>query len=207
VQRILTPSWGSAFPAPAQKLQSILDGGGDCVIVSPRSALNRFPTMHTRHFYHTLIQRVLPCLVAFATVLVVSCYPYPEKGPNPRGPKPVTVKPTPEKTEAEKLKEKEQLAKDKKAKEEKKKAEEEKKAKEGKQPPTIGENENKEPEKPPVVIEKRAEYEVAKKAPGREGFVLSPYNKKLVDVRGFKSGDLVADPTYDKSEKKYFRVP
>ena len=176
--------------------------------MSPRPAPNRLPTMHTRHFYHLLIQRVLPCLVAIATVWVVSCHPYPEGRPNPRGPKPVTVKPTPEKTEAEKLKEKEQLAKEKKAKEAKKKAEEEeKKAKEGEQPPTTGGNENKEPEKPPVVIEKRAEYEVAKKAPGREGFVLSPYNKKLVDVRGFKSGDLVADPTYDKSEKKYFRVP
>ena len=32
--------------------------------------------------------------------------------------------------------------------------------------------------------------------PGKEGFVFSPYNKKVVDVRGIPSGTLVADPMF-----------
>jgi hypothetical protein len=162
--------------------------------------------MQIHRFIRALIHRLLPCGVAFSTVLLVSCYPYPENRPAQPKPKPGTVKTTTEKTEAEKLKEKEKLAKEKKASEELKKTEAEKKLKEGETPPNTGGTVTKEQEKKPE-IEKRAEYEVAKKAPGREGFVLSPYNQKLIDVRGFKSGDLVRDPTYDPSEKKYFRVP
>ena len=63
---------------------------------------------------------------------------------------------------------------------------------------------------PPV--EKRPDYPVAKKVLGREGFVYSPYNNKIISVRDeqdrlLPSGTLVADPTFDESEKKYFRVP
>lgn len=43
--------------------------------------------------------------------------------------------------------------------------------------------------------------------PGKPGFVFSPYNNKLIDVQGFASGTLVADPTYPMSERKFFRVP
>ena len=50
-------------------------------------------------------------------------------------------------------------------------------------------------------------YPFANKVPGKEGFVFSPYNNKVVDVRGIPTGTLVADPTYAASEKKYFRVP
>jgi hypothetical protein len=60
------------------------------------------------------------------------------------------------------------------------------------------------PEKP---VEKRGDYAFANPVPGKEGFVFSPYNQKLVDVRDIPSGTLVQDPTYPASEKKYFRVP
>jgi TPR repeat protein/serine/threonine protein kinase len=53
----------------------------------------------------------------------------------------------------------------------------------------------------------RADYPFATKVPQKEGFVLSPYNNKLVDVRNVPSGTLMQDPTYPASEKKYFRVP
>ncbi|MEM1085387.1 MAG: hypothetical protein AAGI48_14840 [Verrucomicrobiota bacterium] len=48
---------------------------------------------------------------------------------------------------------------------------------------------------------------VARRVPGRDGFVFSPFNNKMINVKGFASGTMVADPTYPASEKKYFRVP
>jgi hypothetical protein len=59
----------------------------------------------------------------------------------------------------------------------------------------------------PPVEQKRTDYAFANKVPGKEGFVFSPYNNKVVDVRDIPSGTLVQDPTYPASEKKYFRVP
>lgn len=55
--------------------------------------------------------------------------------------------------------------------------------------------------------QKTGDYSFANKVPGKEGFVFSPYNNKVVDVRDIPSGTLVQDPTYPASEKKYFRVP
>lgn len=54
---------------------------------------------------------------------------------------------------------------------------------------------------------KKGDYAFATPVPGKEGFVFSPYNNKLVDVRDIPSGTLVQDPTYPAAEKKYFRVP
>lgn len=51
------------------------------------------------------------------------------------------------------------------------------------------------------------EYPKASAVPDKEGFCFSPYNNKVVDVRGIPSGTLVMDPTYPASEKKFFRVP
>ncbi|MEP4078185.1 hypothetical protein [Haloferula sp.] len=48
---------------------------------------------------------------------------------------------------------------------------------------------------------------VAKKVPGREGFVFSPYNNKLIDVKGFPKNSKVRDPHYPASANKFFRVP
>ena len=57
----------------------------------------------------------------------------------------------------------------------------------------------------PVLIEKKPP--VAEPVPGQPGFVKSPYNGKIVDVKGIPAGSLVADPTYPAEEKKHFRVP
>lgn len=59
----------------------------------------------------------------------------------------------------------------------------------------------------PPIEEKRPEYKFAQKVPGKDGFVLSPYNGKVVDVRDIPSGTLVQDPTYTGAGKGYFRVP
>ncbi|GAA5480893.1 hypothetical protein Hsar01_00097 [Haloferula sargassicola] len=48
---------------------------------------------------------------------------------------------------------------------------------------------------------------VAKGVPGKPGFVFSPFNNKIIDVKGIPSGTMVMDPTYPASDKKYFRVP
>ena len=50
-------------------------------------------------------------------------------------------------------------------------------------------------------------HPVARPVPGKEGFVLSPFNNQLIDVRGMASGSLVADPSAPPTEKWIFRVP
>jgi hypothetical protein len=78
-----------------------------------------------------------------------------------------------------------------------------------------------EPRKKPLVEGNTTENEVkpkpapvpAKKhptavgVPGKTGFVYSPFNGKVVDVRDMASGTLVADPSYPATEKKHFRIP
>lgn len=140
-------------------------------------------------------------LAAFASLLVVSCYPYPENRPH-KGtkPNPNTKTTGVQKSEAEIMKEKNDAAKKTEKMEKTEKKEEALNKEQGEVPG--GEDLPKPTEK-----REKSQYEVAKKAPGKEGFVLSPYNRKLIDVRGIASGTLVTDPTYDPSEKKYFRVP
>lgn len=65
----------------------------------------------------------------------------------------------------------------------------------------------KTPTTPDKPTQKKGDYAFANRVPGKDGFVFSPYNNKLVDVRDIPSGTLVQDPTYPASEKKYFRVP
>lgn len=154
-----------------------------------------------------MIPRILPGLVAVASVLLVSCYPYPE---NPsRKPRPGT-KPNANavaQTEQEKLHAQQ---------EELKKAEEEKRMQAQAEPqnPDLPSEKPVNPPDPGTKPDpfKPVDYEFAKKAPGKEGFVLSPYNNKIIDVRDdagkkLPRGTLVSDPTYPASEKKYFRVP
>lgn len=77
-------------------------------------------------------------------------------------------------------------------------------------PPENTANRNTSTENPgtnPGTPERRPDYPFANKVPGKDGFVFSPYNNKVVDVRDIPSGTLVQDPTYLASEKKYFRVP
>jgi len=151
--------------------------------------------------------RILPGLVAVATALLVSCYPYPEhqiNKPNPGAkPNPTAVNQS-------------EQARQQAQQEERRRADEEKRM----QPDTEQQNNDlsrgdtgnptdsgKKPD-----TSKPVDYEFAKKAPGKEGFVLSPYNNKIIDVRDdagkkLARGTLVSDPTYPAAEKKYFRVP
>jgi len=50
-------------------------------------------------------------------------------------------------------------------------------------------------------------YPMAIPVPDKPGFVFSPYNNMVVDVRDIPSGTLVMDPTYPAAEKKIFRLP
>ncbi|MEI6654462.1 MAG: hypothetical protein WCP45_06815 [Verrucomicrobiota bacterium] len=152
--------------------------------------------------------RILPSLVAIASVLLAACYPYPENQPNKQksGSKPNQ----PPLTLAEQAKLQDQQDAQLRADEEKKKQAEANpqsldQPKENTLPPADKEKKTDSP--------KRVDYDFAKVAPGKEGFVLSPYNNKIIDVRDEKTGKilphgtLVSDPTYPPSEKKYFRVP
>jgi len=47
----------------------------------------------------------------------------------------------------------------------------------------------------------------ASPVPGRPGFVFSPFNNKIIDVKGIPSGTVVADPQFPKEAKKHFKVP
>lgn len=138
-------------------------------------------------------------LTAALCVLLASCYPYEE---TPRRKK---ANQGPQKPTAEQVKQQEELAAKKKQEEELKQTQEN--AGQTVTPPP-GETTTTQPQTPtPPVEQKRTDYAFANKVPGKEGFVFSPYNNKVVDVRDIPSGTLVQDPTYPASEKKYFRVP
>ena len=68
-------------------------------------------------------------------------------------------------------------------------------------------NEDRKTAAPRPKLEKKSEFPVAKIVEGQPGFVTSPFNKQIVDVRGVPPGTLVLDPTYPTAEKRYFRVP
>jgi hypothetical protein len=139
-------------------------------------------------------------------VLLASCYPVNESpGRKPQGPQ--TGQPQPLTPEQQKAKAAEELKK----KEEAKKQAELKKQEELKNGGTGstagGDTTNPEKTPPPSPPKDKADYQYANKVPGKEGFVFSPYNNKVIDVRDIPSGQLVQDPTYPPAEKKYFRVP
>ena len=156
-------------------------------------------------------------LVAISCGLLASCYPYQESNrkKKPRKPKTEQV------SQSSAAKEQENAEAAAKAADEaaKKKAEQTAKEEspaitptanpEASSPATTPSNAaSTQPTSPPQPPSKpRNEYVYANKVPGREGFVFSPYNNKVIDVRGYTSGQLVMDPTYPPSEKKYFRVP
>ncbi len=133
---------------------------------------------------------------ALGCVLLASCYPYDESK-NKRQPPKQTQK-TMTTAEQQKLKEQRERMKEKEDL-----ANKEMSPAPGTATPpsTPGETVTHPP------VEKRSEYPVAMKAPGKEGYVLSPFNNKLIDVKGMPSGQLVSDPTYPESAKKFFRVP
>ncbi len=135
---------------------------------------------------------------ALGCVLLASCYPYNEnmnrQHPQNQGQKPATAADQQKiKEQRDKLKEKQ----DSKPKDEVKN-----------ETPGTTETTGQTGETPkPPTEEKRADYKFANKVPGKDGFVFSPYNNKVVDVRDIPSGTLVQDPTYTGAGKGYFRVP
>ncbi len=152
--------------------------------------------------------RLTTGIAALLCVMMASCYPYDEGGRK----KKATGKPNANATEEIKKKEE---AKKKAEEDLRKKKEAEKKLNEqggegggssgGTTAPDIGTTGGGTTS--PPVDTKRTDYAFATKVPGKEGFVFSPYNNRVVDVRDIPSGTLVQDPTYPASEKKYFRVP
>jgi hypothetical protein len=143
--------------------------------------------------------RLYTGLAAIVCMSLASCYPVIESSNHKKpGKGPQKTATTPDQL---KLKQQEEL---------KKKADEElKKKEEAANSGSIDTPGNVTPPidgpKPPEA--KNNDYAFANKVPGKEGFVFSPYNNKVVDVRDIPSGTLVQDPTYPPSEKKYFRVP
>lgn len=139
--------------------------------------------------------RLLSILPLAGCLAFVSCYPLPDKqrtaGP-PKHDETVTSQ------DQQKIQEQRDLMKEK---EEKEKAEAAANLPKEKPEGTT----TTPPEKPPT--KPGGDYAFANPVPGKEGFVFSPYNNKLVDVRDIPSGTLVQDPTYPAAEKKYFRVP
>lgn len=139
--------------------------------------------------------------VALGCIFLASCYPYDESQRNKPTPK------TPQKTVSSPDQQKVQEQR------ENLKAEEGKKKKViPKEPAPSGTEPGEATDDPvvtpkPPVEEKRNELPVAGKVPGREGYVFSPFNNKLIDVRNIPSGTKVADPTYPESAMKHFRVP
>ena len=147
------------------------------------------------------LRLILPASAALLMV-ATSCTPYVEPPP-PAPADPAARTRTPE--EEEKIRKEREAMK----KEEESKTPDKDKKSEGEQEGTAKKDPEKDggTEKPKPPEEKKSEIQVARPVPGKPGFVFSPFNNKVIDVKGIPSGRLVADPTYPASEKKHFRVP
>lgn len=135
-------------------------------------------------------------------VLLASCYPV-EENPQRKKANQAAQKPT-----AEQLKQQEEQAR-KKQEEELRKTQETATGGVTETPRETGPSQQT---TSPPVEQKRTDYPFANKVPGKEGFVFSPYNNKVIEVRDdqgklIPTGTLVQDPTFPASEKKFFRVP
>ncbi len=141
--------------------------------------------------------------VALGCVLLASCYPYNEN----QGRRP-SQRPAPSSVTAPEQQALQAQRDAMKAKEERAKLEAEKLASPN---PTTGLSSNPNTTNPdapkPTIETKKPEYKYATKVPGKDGFVFSPYNNNMIDVRDMPSGTLVQDPTYTGDGKGYFRVP
>jgi hypothetical protein len=150
--------------------------------------------------------RIANGLIALGCVLLASCYPYNENAGKLQKTKPL------EKiagvADQQKTKSERDLMK---KKSEMKKAAGANDSSEETKPeatnPSMPEKTPTEKPKTGAAAAEKPNYKVANKIPGKDGFVFSPWNNKVVDVRDIPTGTLVQDPTYPASEKKYFRVP
>ena len=135
-------------------------------------------------------------LPVFGCLALASCYPIPDGPRGPRNAEQNTANQDISSQDQQKIKEQRDRMKER---DEQKKEE------------TALNNNDRPPERETTTTKpketKSKDYAFANPVPGKEGFVFSPYNQKLVDVRDIPSGTLVQDPTYPASEKKYFRVP
>lgn len=178
---------------------TLLDGKLWTIII-PRDDPRHLPTVPNPQYSSAITTMYLRSSTVFAAlgcVLLASCYPY-----NENRDKKTTAKPA-QKTVTSPDQQKVQQERDRmKETEEAKKKEELQTT----PPENPGSTQTGEMPKPPVE-EKRADQPVANKVPGKEGFVFSPYNNKVVDVRDIPPGTLVQDPTYTGAGKGYFRVP
>lgn len=140
------------------------------------------------------MKSTFPTILASAGVcLLASCYPLPDN-PRQQRPKPgQTSEATITSEEQQKIQEQRDRMKEEAEGLEKPQAQ---------QKPAPSDVPAPTPEPAP-----RTDYPFATPIPGKAGFVFSPYNNKMVDVRDIPSGTLVQDPTYPPAEKKYFRVP
>ena len=152
------------------------------------------------------LRLILPA--AAALFLAASCTPYVE--PPPEAPSdPAQRKPTPEEQEKIRQQREAQKKKDEASQTPDRETKPEGETAGGTttEPPknegTAGDGagSSEKPAAPPK------EIPVARPVPGKPGMVFSPFNNKVIDVKGIPSGRLVADPTYPASEKKHFRVP
>jgi len=123
--------------------------------------------------------------------LLASCYPLPD---NPQPQKPATNQGEQTLTSEEQQKIEEQRDR----------MREEAERREQQRQQTTERSETPPPTSEPT---RTTDYPFATPVPGKAGFVFSPYNNKVVDVRDIPSGTLVQDPTYPPADKKYFRVP
>lgn len=151
-----------------------------------------------------MILRNLSPLFALVTgLLILSCAPYPEDQPQPKPPADPAQNKTVTSEDQQKLQEERKRAAEEA---EKKMTEQEQRAEQGgtaagDPAATGGSGGGTKP------AGERKDWPFASPVPGKTGFVFSPYNNKVIDVRDIPSGMLVQDPTYPASEKKYFRVP
>lgn len=141
-----------------------------------------------------MTSRILPACAAFATLTLFSCYPYPESPPH--GQDAQQQKPGTSVSDQEQQKIAQQRDRMKKAAADREQADR-----------NDGPVTNPDSLPKPPAERKTNNIPTAQPVPGKEGFVFSPFNNKVIDVRDLPSGQLVADPTYPASEKKHFRVP
>ena len=137
--------------------------------------------------------RIFLTIIPVGISLLASCYPYPEEPQRDRPTAPQGEQTLSSEEQQQIESQRERMREQAERREQQQQAE----------------RQTERRETPPPTSEptRRSDYPFATPVPGKDGFVFSPYNNKVVDVRDIPSGTLVQDPTYPPAEKKYFRVP
>jgi hypothetical protein len=187
----------------------VLDAAGRRHFILARALPHRQPTNPTTVLPTVMKFNISAGCAALLCLAMVACYPYEDyekRKKTTRGPQPQQQK-TPEQI---KTGQEDALRKKKQEETGQTAAQSDKPRETPGTPSTTGTDPGASTSSnptPPAPVERRPDYPVANKVPGKDGFVFSPYNNKVVDVRDIPTGTLVQDPTYPASEKKYFRVP